>query len=72
MPNSERPLLGITVQTYDTPVGGGDHFLVDQLQSVDKQFFTPASVSFLSSKITPSTKYTYTESKFVFENTVAT
>lgn len=70
LPNSERPILGITIETYDK--ANGKHFLVDRFQSLDYEFFTPNSVTFLFGRIQLSTEFTYTEARFSFKQTSAT
>lgn len=70
LPNSERPILGISVETLD--FANNKHFLVDRFQSFSYEFFTPNSVTFLYGIIEPDTTVTYTESRFIFSNTAAT
>ena len=70
LPNSERPILGITIETYDK--ADGNYYLVDKYESLSYYFFTPNAVTFLFGRIKMSDDHTYTETKFIFENTAAT
>lgn len=76
LPNSERMIKGITIETFDK--AAGTLYMVDQFISRDYQFFQPEAVTFLFNKINLLNQvgqredFTYTEAKFVFEAVAAT
>lgn len=42
LPNSQRPILGITLESYD--MDASIYYLVDRFSSLSYQFFTPKSI----------------------------
>lgn len=69
LPDSQRPILGISIESYD--VAGIQYYLVDSFSSLTYQFFIPNALHFIFNKITKNTEFTYTETLFKFSSTVA-